>query len=98
MNAQREWVPGVGYCIPRPPKPARQPAPAAAAAPIERGAGPEPEPVELLTPEQAAAKVRELMTDVLAALDTLKPHTYGQQTSQDIAWMRRRARTIRDSA
>jgi hypothetical protein len=90
----REWVKGIGYCTPTPPTPAREPAPQPAREPVE----PEPattEPVEPLTNEQAAAKVRELMADVLDALDELKPHTYGQKISADLKWMRARARQIR---
>jgi hypothetical protein len=64
--------------------------------PVERE--PASEPVEPLTPEQARAMVRRGMTDILAELESLKPHQYDQQTSADLHWLRRRARQIRDGA
>jgi hypothetical protein len=97
---ERVWIKGVGYARPTPPKPARQPAPRPAAAPVERVADsePAPEPVEPLTPEQASAMVRRMMANVLASLEELRPHQYGEKISADIRWLRRRARTIRDDA
>jgi len=97
---ERVWIEGVGYARPTPPKPARQPAPRPAAAPVERVADsePAPEPVEPLTPEQASAKVREMMTDVLASLEELRPHQYGEKISADIRWLRRRALKVKRDA
>lgn len=91
--AERVWIPGVGYGVPDTPKPERVSTPAA---PAEREPAPA-EPVEDLTPEQVAAKLRATMASVLDSLDELRPHTYGQKVSEDVEWLKRRARQIQRS-
>ncbi len=92
----REWVKGIGYCTPRPPKPARQPAPTPAAPHRERV---EPddtpsEPAPDLTPAEARALVRRQMANIIAALDALRPHQYGQDIATDLALLRKRAKRL----